>query len=178
MWSIWLKEVQKSFTSNCSPVMASGCLRASRTLLSSRQHRSMKNRSKHSWRPKVNTPSSTMMLLTVKGMEIHNMYFHFTLPFHGFNKSRKCKTRRTVFLRQSFHTRSPVCFKVTDQWVIVIFTEDCKVPADDWCSVDSQWLISGSESPRVRFWFWSNPITQILLYTRSVCCTGSRNIYR
>lgn len=46
------------------------------------------------------------------------------------------------------------------------------VPADDRCGVDSQWVTSGWEKPRVRFWFWRNPISQIPRCSRSVSCAA------
>lgn len=66
----WKRKKNDCQQAKCSPVSlftVSGCLRSSRILLSNRQHLSMKNRTKHSWRAKVNTPSMIMVLLTVEG---------------------------------------------------------------------------------------------------------------
>lgn len=55
---------QQTKFSPISFLKESGCLRASCTLLSNLQNLSRKNRAKHSWRAKVNTPSKTMVLFT------------------------------------------------------------------------------------------------------------------
>lgn len=61
-----------TWPTGCSPISlftASGCWRVRRTLLSNLQHFSTENRTKHSWRAKVNTPSTITVLLTVEGKE-------------------------------------------------------------------------------------------------------------
>lgn len=49
------------------------------------------------------------------------------------------------------------------------FIGNVTVPADDSCDVDSQWVASGWEKARVRFWLWRNPISQMPPLQESPC---------
>lgn len=67
-WNLLYPNKQPRQQTECSPrslLAVSGCLRASATLLSNLQYLSSKNRSKHSWRAKVNRPSTMKVLSTV-----------------------------------------------------------------------------------------------------------------
>lgn len=65
---VWVAE-SLFFLSPAPLLIVFGCFKTSRMLLSSRRHLNAKKRTKHSWRPKVNTPSTTMMLLTIEDTE-------------------------------------------------------------------------------------------------------------
>lgn len=64
-----------SFLSPAPPLAVFSSLRPSRILPSNRRHLDTKKRTKHSWRPKVNTPSTTMRSLTVDGTK-SRLYGH------------------------------------------------------------------------------------------------------
>lgn len=69
-WATSLKNAFMFFVKSDPPEPwppALGCLRASLILASSRRHRDRKKRTRHSWRPKVSTPSTTTASLAAKG---------------------------------------------------------------------------------------------------------------
>lgn len=103
-----------SFLSPAPLLMVFGCLRASRILPSSRQHLNTKKRTKHSWRPKVNAPSSTMMSLTVEGTEDKDQHLQTLLLNY-----KKTTKKRGFFIRLPASDCCAVCSQRTTSGSVI-----------------------------------------------------------